>query len=55
MYTPYIKNLLVRNPVVFFLISLFCFLYKDAISRNSLKYFLIQQIRIFSIFNISSF
>ena len=35
----YGRNLLVRNP--FLKISMFCFLYKGAISRNSLKCFLI--------------
>ena len=44
-FVRYSKNLLVRNPVLE--ISLFCFLYKGALSRNSLKSFLNQCIRNF--------
>ena len=44
------KNLFIRNRLL--KISLFRFLYKDAIPRNSLKRFLIQCVRNFLIFDI---
>ena len=46
----YSKNPLIRNP--FLKISLFCFLYKGAISRNSPFCLLTQYIRNFSMFDI---